>query len=153
MECGLFKPEHGESQMWGQRNSKFVAAMGIQLHSLETQVRDVSCQQNHPVDHLNECIDFIGEAGDRVGSVVDELNNHINLQDVQIKQLATMVNDLIRKVEGQAKEIKNLKANQESHCKVINTMTAKVIALEQCVEDVQKKAFPKVRGEWSFWDN
>jgi uncharacterized coiled-coil protein SlyX len=87
---------------------------------------------------------------DCVGSVVDELNDRINLQDVQIEQLASMVNDLVGKVEGQAKEIKNLKANRESHCKVINTMTAKVIALEQCMEDIQKKAFPQVResGVW-----
>jgi hypothetical protein len=32
--------------------------------------------------------------------------------------------------------------------KVINTMTAKVIALEQCVEDIQKKVFPQVGGKW-----
>jgi hypothetical protein len=56
-----------------------------------------------------------------------------------------MVNDLVGKTEAQAKEIKNLKSDRELHCKVINTMTAKVIALEQCVEDVQKKAFPSVR--------
>jgi hypothetical protein len=55
-----------------------------------------------------------------------------------------MVNNLVGKVEGQAKEIKTLKTNQEEHCWVINTLTAQVIALEECVEDVQKKAFPQV---------
>ena len=49
-------------------------------------------------------------------------------------------------VEGQAKEIKLLKTNQEDQHKVINRLTAKFIALEECVEDVQKKAFPKVSG-------
>jgi hypothetical protein len=39
------------------------------------------------------------------------------------------------------------KGNREEHHKVINTLTAKVIALEQCVEDVQRKAFPQV-GKW-----
>ena len=59
-----------------------------------------------------------------------------------------MVNDLVRKVEEQAKEIKTLKTNREEHCQVINTLTAKVITMEQCMEDVQKKAFPKVRAEF-----
>jgi chromosome segregation ATPase len=135
--------------MWGQRNSKYAAAVGTQLllkiHCLELQLRDISHLQNHPVDKLQEQIDFVGDAVDCVGRVVDELNDRINLQDVQIEQLANMVNDLVGEVEGQAKEIKNLKADRESHHKVINTMTAKVIALEQCMEDVQKKAFPQVR--------
>jgi hypothetical protein len=120
------------------------------IHCLESQLGDVGCQQNHPVDCLSEHINFIGEAGDHVGLVVDELNNRINLQDIQIKQLATMVNNLIGKTEGQAKEIKGLKADQGVHCKTINTMTVKIIALEQCVEDVQKKAFPKVRESQSL---
>jgi hypothetical protein len=149
LERGLFEPEQGEGQMWGQRNSKFAAVVGTQLlskvHCLESQLRDISHLQNHPVDKLREQVDFIGDAANRVGRVVDKLNERINLQDIQIEQLANMVNDLIRKVEGQAKEIKNLKADKEVHHKVINTMTAKVIALEQCVEDVQKKAFPQVR--------
>ena len=65
-----------------------------------------------------------------------------------------MVNDLVGKVESQAKEIKLLKSNQEDQCKVINHLTAKLIALEECVEDVQKKVFPKVRVGFelpSFW--
>jgi hypothetical protein len=79
---------------------------------------------------------------------VDELNEWINLQDVQINQLADIVNNLVGKTKGQAKEIKNLKADREVHRKVINTMTAKVIALEQSVEDIQKKAFPQVGETW-----
>jgi hypothetical protein len=78
--------------------------------------------------------------------VIDELNNCVDTQDIQIEQLANMVNNLIRKMEKQQKEIKDLKSDQEMHCKVINTLMAKVIALEECVEGVQKKAFPQVGG-------
>ena len=138
--------------MWDQRNSKYAAAVGIQLlskiHRLKLQLRYVGRLQNHLVDCCNKHIDFIGDAADRVGLVVDKLNDQINLQDVQVEQLANMVNNLIGKVEGQSKEIKILKANREFHRKVINTMTAKVIALEQCVEDVQRKVFPQVGGKW-----
>ena len=56
-----------------------------------------------------------------------------------------MVNDLVGKVEGQAKEIQLLKASQEDHQKVINTMTAKVIALQQYTGGIQK-VFPQVGG-------
>jgi hypothetical protein len=115
-------------------------------HCLESQLRDVSRLQNHPVDWLQEQTDLVGDAVDRVGRIVDEANERVNLQDVQINQLADMVNDLIGRSEKQAVEIKNLKADRETHRKVINTLTAKVIALEECVEDVQKKAFPQVRG-------
>ena len=41
-----------------------------------------------------------------------------------------------------------MKIGREEHCKVINWFTAKLIALEECVEDVQKKVFPKVRVEF-----
>jgi hypothetical protein len=58
-----------------------------------------------------------------------------------------MVNNLVENVEGQQKEIKLLKNNCKEHCKDINILTAKVITLEQCIEDVQKKAFPQVGGE------
>jgi uncharacterized coiled-coil protein SlyX len=79
--------------------------------------------------------------------VVDELNGCIDVQDVQINQLANMVNDLIGKVKGQAKTIKSLKESQKEQRKVINRMTAKVIALEQYMEDIQKKVFPQVGGK------
>jgi uncharacterized coiled-coil protein SlyX len=150
LEQGLFEPEQGEGQMWGQRNSKYAATVGTQLlakiHMLDNKIGRVDRQQNHLVDHLDECIDFVGEATDRVGKVVDELNSHIDVQDIQIQQLANMVNDLVGKVEGQAKAIKGLKESWEEQCKVINRMTAKVIALEQCTEDIQKKVFPQVGG-------
>jgi hypothetical protein len=149
MECGLFEPEKGEGQMWGQRNLKFAAVLGMQLlakiHCLESHLGNIGQQQNHPVDKLAERINFIGDASDRVGGVVDELNSRINTQEVQISQLADMINDLIGKTEGQAKEIKEMKLDREHHCKIINTLTAKVIFLEQCAEDLQRKAFPKVR--------
>jgi hypothetical protein len=80
-------------------------------------------------------IDFMGEASDKLGRFINEFNNRIDTQDVQIEQLANMVN-LIGKVEGQQKEIKLFKSNHEEH--------HKVIALEECVEDVQKKVFPQV---------
>jgi hypothetical protein len=119
LERGLSKPEQGEGQMWGQQNSKYTAAVGVQLlakiHCLESQLRDVGHLQNHPVDRLQEQTNFVGDAVDHVGRVVDELNEQINLQDVQINQLADMVNDLVRKTEGQAKEIKDLKADREVH--------------------------------------
>jgi uncharacterized coiled-coil DUF342 family protein len=135
--------------MWGQRNSKYAAAVGTQLlakiHILDDKIRRVDRQQNHPLDRLDERLDFIGDAADRVGTVVDELNNRIDVQDVQIQQLANMVNDLIGKVENQANEIKGLKRGKEEHRKVINNLTAKLISVEECLEDVQKKAFPRVR--------
>jgi hypothetical protein len=135
--------------MWGQRNSKYAAAVGTQLlakiHVLDDKIGRVDRQQNHPVDRLEEHLDFIGDASDRVGQVVDELNHRIDVQDVQIQQLANMVNDLVGKVENQANEIKGLKRGKEEHRKVINNLTAKLIAVEECLEDVQKKAFPRVR--------
>jgi uncharacterized coiled-coil protein SlyX len=112
---------------------------------LDIKIGWVDRTQNHPVDRLGEHLDFIRDASDRVGKVVDELNGHIDCQDVQIQQLADMVNDLVGKVEGQAKEIKGLKESREEQRKVINRMTAKLIAVEQYTEDIQKKVFPKVR--------
>ena len=116
--------------------------------TLSDKVDQLDHQQDHPINHLDEHIDFVGEATDCIGKVVDKLNNHIDAQDVQINQLANMVNDLVGKVESQAKEIQDLKTGREEHCKVIIRFTAKLIALEECVEDVQKKAFPKVRAEF-----
>ena len=75
------------------------------------------------------------------------MNNRIDVQDVQIEQLANMVNDLVGMVEGQAKRIKQLESNQECQQKVINNLTAKFITQEECMEEVQKKVFPKVRGK------
>ena len=89
----------------------------------------------------------MGEATDHVGKVVNELNSRIDAQDVKIEQLANMVNDLVGKVENQANEIKGLKRNREEHRRVINNLTAKLITVEEGLEDVQKKVFPKVR-EW-----
>jgi chromosome segregation ATPase len=136
--------------MWGQRNSRYAAAIGTQLlakiHVLDNKIEQVDRTQNHPVDRLEECLDFVGDASDRVGKVVDELNGRIDCQDVQIQQLADMVNDLVGKVEGQAKAIKSLKESREDQRKVINRLTAKLIAVEQYTEDIQKKVFPKVRS-------
>jgi methyl-accepting chemotaxis protein len=146
----LFEPEQGEGQMWGQRSSKYAAAVVTQLlakiHMLDNKIGHVDQQQNHPVNRLDEHIEFVGEATDQVGKVVDELNSHIDVQDVQIQQLANMVNNLVGKVEGQAKAIKVLKESREEQHKVINRMTVKVIALERYTEDIQKKVFPQVGG-------
>jgi uncharacterized coiled-coil protein SlyX len=140
--------------MAGQRQAKYAAAVGTQLlakiHVLHDKVVRLDQHQDHPIDCLNERIDFVGEATDRVGKVFDELNNCIDAQDVQINQLANMVNDLVGKVESQAKEIGLLKSNQDGQRKVINCLTAKLIALEECMEDVQRKAFPKVRAEFEL---
>ena len=140
--------------MAGQHQAKYAAAVGTQLlakiHMLHNKVDQLDYQQDHPIDHLDERIDFVGEATNCVGKVVDELNNRIDAQDMQINQLANMVNDLIGKVESQSKEIKLLKSNQEDQCKVINHFTTKLIALEECVEDVQKKVFPEVRAEFEL---
>jgi chromosome segregation ATPase len=150
LERGLFEPEQGEGQMWGQRNSKYTVAIGTQLlakiHVLDNKIGQVDRQQNHPIDCLEEHLDFVGDASNRVGKVVDELNSQIDVQDVQIQQLANMVNDLVGKTEKQAKEIKGLKDDWEEQRKVINQLTAKVIALEQYTEDIQKKVFPQVGG-------
>jgi hypothetical protein len=151
LEQGLFEPKKGESQMWGQRSSCYAATVRSHLlakiHHPESSLGDVDCSQSHPIDCLEEHMDFVGGTSNCIGRVVDELNNCIDAQDVQIDQLANMVNDLVGKTEGQSKEIKSLKAGREEHCKVINTLTAKVIALEQCVEDVQRKAFSQA-GKW-----
>jgi archaellum component FlaC len=105
----------------------------------------VDHHQHHLVDRLGECVNLMGEASDKLGRFIDKLNNHIDTQEVQIEQLANMVNDLVGMTEAQKKEIKSLKSRQEDHRKVINTLIVKVITLEQCVEDVQKKVFPQVR--------
>ena len=135
--------------MAGQHQAKYTTTVGTQLlakiHVLHTKMICLDQRQDHPIDRLGECVDFVGEATDHVGRVVDELNHCIDAQDIQINQLANMVNDLVGKVESQTKEIKLLKTNQEDQWKVINRLTAKFIALEECVEDVQKKAFLKVR--------
>ena len=137
--------------MAGQQQAKYAAVVGTQLlskiHVLHKKMLCLDHRQDHPIDRLEERIDFMGDASDCIGRVVDELNGRIDAQDVQIEQLANMVNDLIRKVERQAKEIKEYKTTQECHRKVINTLTTKLIALEESIEDVQKKAFPKVRGK------
>ena len=136
--------------MAGQRQAKYAATVGTQLLAkvrvLHEKMIHLDQCQDHPIDCLDERVDFVGEATDRVGRVVDELNHCIDVQDVQINQLANIVNDLVGTMESQAKEIKVLKMNVEEQHKVINHLTAKFITLEECVEDVQKKAFPKVSG-------
>ena len=131
-----------------QRQAKYSVTVGTQLlakiHILHKKMIHLDQHQDHPIDRLDEHVDFVREATDCVGRVVNKLNHHIDVQDIQIDQLANMVNNLVGTVESQAKEIKLLKSNQENQRKVLNCLTAKFIALEECVEDVQKKAFPKV---------
>ena len=135
--------------MAGQHQAKYATAVGTQLlakiHILHDKMICLDQHQDHPINHLDENIDFVGEATNHVGKVVDELNSCIDAQDVQIEQLANMVNDLVEKVENQANEIKGLKHNQEEHHWVINNLTAKLITVEEGLEDVQKKVFPEVR--------
>jgi RNase adaptor protein for sRNA GlmZ degradation len=99
------------------------------VHKLQSSVEEVGRLQNHPLDHLDKHIDFMREASNKLGRFINKLNSCIDAQDIQIDQLATMVNDLIGKVEGQQKEIKLLKSNCKEHRKVINTLTVKVIVL------------------------
>ena len=110
--------------MAGQCQAKYAAAVGTQLlakiHVLHEKMICLDQHQDHPIDRLDEHINFVGEATDC---------------------------DLVGTVESQAKEIKQLKLNQETQRKVLNNLTTKFIALEECVEDVQKKAFPKVRDK------
>jgi hypothetical protein len=58
---------------------------------------------------------FIGDVSDCVGGVVGKLNSQIDAQEVQIAQLADMVNNLIRKTEEQVKKIKELQSDREGH--------------------------------------
>jgi hypothetical protein len=64
--------------MWGQQNSKYAATLGTQLlakiHVLDNKIGCVNCQQNHPVNRLDEHIDFISDTLDHVGKMVNELN-------------------------------------------------------------------------------
>jgi hypothetical protein len=46
---------------------------------------------------------------------------------------------------GFVPSVKSLKESREEQRKVINWLTAKLIAVEQYTEDIQKKVFPKVR--------
>ena len=135
--------------MASQSQAKYATAVGTQLlakiHVLHDKMICLDQCQDHPIDHLDERIDFVGEVTDRIGKVVDELNSCIDAQDVQIEQLANMVNDLVGKVENQANEIKGLKGNREEHRRVINNLTTKLIVVEEGLEDVQQKAFPRVR--------
>ena len=53
LEQGLFKPEQGEGQMWGQHSSKYAATVGTQLlakiHLLSSKVEDI-------MSGLNACL-------------------------------------------------------------------------------------------------
>jgi hypothetical protein len=83
LEHGLFEPEQGESQKWGQRNSKYATTVGTQLlakiHVLDDEVGQVYHRRGHPIDRLDERIDFVREVSDCIGKVVDELNNCIDV--------------------------------------------------------------------------
>ena len=75
--------------MAGQHQAKYAAAVRTQLlakiHILHYKVVHLDQCQDHPIDCLDEHINFVGEVTDRVGKVVNELNNHIDAQDVQIE--------------------------------------------------------------------
>ena len=71
LERALFKPERGEGQMASQRQAKYATMVGTQLlskiHVLHEKVIHSDQRQDHPIDCLDECIDFAGDAADRVG--------------------------------------------------------------------------------------
>jgi hypothetical protein len=149
LEHRLFEPEKGEGQMWGQRSSCYAAMDGTQLlakiHQLQLSIDGVGCLQHH---RLAKHVDFVGDASDRVGRVVDELNNCIDMQDIQINQLANVVSELVGEVEGQKKGLDVCKKSIEEHCKVISNLTTKLMMLDNHVRDFQQKVFPQVGGKW-----
>ena len=73
LERGLFEPERGEGQIAGQRQAKYAAAVGTQLlakvHMLHKKIIRLDQCQDHPIDHLDECINFVGNATDRIGGL------------------------------------------------------------------------------------
>ena len=72
--------------MAGQHQAKYAATVGTQLlakiHMLHNKVVRLDQCQDHLIDCLDGHIDFVGEATNCIGKVVDELNNHIDVQDV-----------------------------------------------------------------------
>ena len=70
LERALFKLER-EGQMASQRQAKYATTVGTQLlskiHVLHEKVIRLDQRQDHPIDCLDECIDFAGDAADRVG--------------------------------------------------------------------------------------
>jgi hypothetical protein len=49
------------------------------IHQLQSTIEGVGLSQNHPIDHLSKRVDFVGDASDQVGRVVDEHNNCIDV--------------------------------------------------------------------------
>jgi hypothetical protein len=81
-----------------------------------------------------------------MGRVMDKLHDQINKQDVKVEQLANIVNELVGTVKAQRKELAVHKMSLNKHCQVINTLTAKLMHMDDCMEEVQRKVFPQVRG-------
>jgi hypothetical protein len=71
----LFGSEKGESQMWGQRSLCYAATVRSHLlakiHQVQSSIVEMDCKQNHPLDCLDECVDFMGEASDKLGRFIN----------------------------------------------------------------------------------
>ena len=65
--------------MAGQHHTKYATVVGTQLlaklHVLHEKMICLDQRQDHPIDRLDKCLNFVGNATDRVGGVVDELNS------------------------------------------------------------------------------
>jgi hypothetical protein len=95
LECGLFKPEKGEANMWMQRLVCYTTVVGTNLlakiHHLYLAIEGVALTQNHPLDKLAKCINFVGNHSNHISRKVDSLHKCIDEQDIQIDQLSTIV--------------------------------------------------------------
>ena len=65
LERGLFELERVEGQMAGQRQVKYATTVGTQLlakiHVLHDKVVRLDQRQDHPIDCLDEHINFVGK--------------------------------------------------------------------------------------------
>jgi hypothetical protein len=75
LEQGLFKPEKGESQMWGQRPSHYATVVRTHLlakvHQLQSSIKEVGCLQSHPLNHLDKHLDLMGKASNKLGRFIE----------------------------------------------------------------------------------
>jgi hypothetical protein len=78
--------------MWMQCSSQYAAIIGInllaQIHQLHSAIEGVGLVQNHSLDQLLECVNFISNHVDLVGKVMGAMSECITKQDMKITQLA-----------------------------------------------------------------
>jgi archaellum component FlaC len=137
LEHGHFDLEMDEQNKWTQCLSCYATIVRIplwgQIHQLHLVVENIVLSQNHPLDQLSKCINFVGDHSYKIGKMVDGLHDHIEEQDIKINQLATMVSNLVGTVEAQ-KELEICKKAIEDQCQIINTMTTKYMQVNDHLE-------------------